>query len=169
MLYMFKKLLFSILAVICIYNVAVIGYRIFEPRDDTQENSENYLDYETLSQYILSTGENTVHYVFFCSLYNSDCVYIENSVLSAIEKDTDITVSSTIEIVDVTELDEEDELNRLEEEWNISAVPAFAAITSENGTAVVLNTLIQTDKTLTADEITAWITENEISGSIQEN
>lgn len=165
---MFKKLLFTVLALLCAYNIAVVAYRILEPKPEAAVTDGSELDYDTLKQYILSGGENTTHYLFFYSMYDTDSIYVRQNLLPAVEKDTAITIATAIEIVDVSDLDRYENMASLESDWGIFSIPAFAAVTVTEGKVDVLDVLEEED-TFTADDLLNWIERNEISGSISEN
>ena len=168
---MFKKILFSFLLLLCTYNIAVVAYRIFEPRPESVYTPDSSaLDYDTLKQYIVSSGDNTTHLLFFCSGYDTDSIYIKETVLKTVEKDTSINIAGVIETVDVTMIDADNELTRLTNDWGITSIPAFAAVTTEDGEPVVLNTLEQSSGAVfTSDDIIRWIESNDISGTVSED
>ncbi len=70
--------------------------------------------------------------------------------------------------MDVTNLDESMEINRLSEDWGISSVPAFAAISMKNGKPVVNNKLEWDDKNpISVESLEQWLKDNSLytSGS----
>ena len=127
---MLKRILFTLLTLLVIYSGVVLVYRLNEP--DVVESpgsaymTENALDYATLRDYTLSSGESTLHYYFFCSYENNDCLYMENTVLKDAESETGLDLRNMIEYVDITDLE---------------ANPAFVACRVRNGMIEISNTL----------------------------
>ena len=155
---MLKKIMFSLLALIMLYSSAAAIYRIFEPQDDTDMNAGTYLDYDSLKEYLLSTGEGTIHYLFFSSIDSADCQYVVNTVMSTVQNDTKLQIAKIIETVDITALEKALNTDRLQADWNISAYPAFAAVRIENGAIVVDNTLqYESDKPMNAASVEEWL------------
>ena len=104
---MFKKIVFALLALIVVYSSAVVTFRIFEPKTDTNVVEESaYLDYDSLREYILSTGESVTHYLYFYSRLDNDCVYVKNTVLATVTADTQLQIDKIIETVDITSLEQ---------------------------------------------------------------
>lgn len=161
---MAKKIIFTFLTLLILYSTAVVAYRLFEPVNNTEyPDEDSSLSYDSLNQYLLSTGEGSTHYVFFYSAVNDNCIYVRNTVLSQVENETGISVSSLFETVDITSLDENMKTARLSDDWNISGYPAFAAITVKNGKPSVVNSLVWTDqKPVTASALEGWMAENDL-------
>lgn len=165
---MSKKIIFTFLTLLILYSTAVIVYRLYEPRNNTEYMDVNHsLSYDSLNEYLLSTGEGSTHYVFFYSAVNDNCVYVKNTVLSQVENETRISVSSLFETVNITSLEENMTTSRLSSEWNISGYPAFAAITVQNGKPTVINQLVWTDqKPITASSVEEWMEKNDLWNGI---
>ena len=161
MKYMFKKLLFSLLAVLMIYSSAAMVYRIFEPQLDTNEQKDlTYVDYATLSDYILSHGEASIHVVFFCSLQDANSLYVKDTVLSTVQSDTGLPVSQIIEVVDVSTAGSDIEA-RLQRDWGVGAIPSFVSVGVENGQCVVHDRLEwREEDPLKALRIEEWLEAN---------
>ncbi len=142
---MLKRILFTLLTLLVIYSGVVLVYRLNEP--DVVESpasaymTENALDYATLRDYTLSAGESTLHYYFFCSYENNDCIYMENTVLKDAESETGLDLRNMIEYVDITDLEANLATNRLKQEWDVSSYPAFVACRVRNGMIEISNTL----------------------------
>ncbi len=156
---MFKKILFTLLTLLIVYSCAVVGYRIFEPSLDIASDPDTaYLDIDSLDQYILSSPEGSTHYLFFYSRVNKDCVYVRDTVLSVVQKETQLNLSRIIEIADITSKDRSLDLAGLYEDWGISNYPAFASYTVQNGEIVMNNMLVYDGKKpLTAADIESWL------------
>ena len=158
---MFKKLLFSLLAVLMIYSSAAMIYRIFEPQLDTNEQKDlTYVEYSTLSDYILSHGEASIHIVFFCSLKDADSLYLKDTVLSTVQSDTGLPVSQILEVVDVSTAG--NDINaRLLRDWGVGAIPSFVSVGVANGQCIVHDRLEWTqDAPLKARQIEDWLEAN---------
>lgn len=166
---MLKKILFSLLTLLMIYSSAVVLYRIFEPKNNTEYlDDDATLSYDSLQEYLISTGEGSTHYVFFYSALNDNCIYVRNTVLNQVESETRISVSSLFETVDITSLDENMTTGRLSDEWGIAGYPSFAAITVKEGKPVVVNQLVWTDqKPITAASVEEWMKENDLWNGVQ--
>lgn len=161
---MLKRILFTLLCLIMVYSVAVAGYRYFEPR--AYEESEEglvYLDYETLKDYLLSGQDGATHYLFFYSRKNQDCQYVKNTVMATVRNDTGLQIDRMIETVDITELEEQLQTNRLKTEWGLSSYPAFMAARVEDG-EIVIDNFIQYDQNhpMMANDIETWLQLNGI-------
>ena len=165
---MLKKILFSFLCLLVIYSSGVVIYRIYEPKTDTNVVEESaYLDYESLKEYVMSTGESVTHYLFFYSMSDNDCVYIKNTVMAKVQSDTLLQIDRIIETVDITALEANMTTARLSKEWGISRYPAFAAVTVEDGQIKVVNMLeYDGEVPLTALDIEGWL---EMNGLISAN
>lgn len=165
---MAKKIIFTFLTLLILYSTAVVAYRLFEPENNTEyPDEDSALSYDSLNQYLLSTGEGSTHYVFFYSALNDNCVYVRNTVLSQVENETGINVSSLFETVDITPLEENMTTTRLSDDWKIPGYPAFAAITVKNGKPAVVNSLVWTDqKPITASLVEDWMAQNDLWTSV---
>ena len=161
---MLKRVLFTLLCLIMVYSIAVTGYRYFEPNafDETEEG-ETYLDYETLKEYIRSSGDGVTHYLFFFSRKSQDCVYVKNTVMATVKNDTGLQIDRMIETVDITALEEQLLTNRLKTDWGLSSYPAFVTARTENG-EIVIDNFIQYDQNhpMLASDIEAWLQLNGI-------
>lgn len=155
---MLKKIMFTFLTLLMVYSVCVVAYRIFEPRDNQPTvDTSSYLAYDSLKSYIEQSTQN-VHYLFFYSAINNNSIYLHDTIFSTVEKDTGKQLSSLIETVDITELDQTMETYRLSEDWSISSFPAFLSVSLENGEIIVNNVLEWTNAyPLTAQDIEDWM------------
>lgn len=162
MKYMFKKLLFSLLAMLMIYSSAAMVYRIFEPQLDTNEQRDlTYLEYSTLQNYIISTGESSKHILFFCSRSDPNAVFVKDTVLSTVQSDTGLSISQIIEVADITNEDPLDIAARLYRDWGIQEMPAFLAVGVQNNACIVLDRLEWDESDpFTAMKIEDWLAAN---------
>lgn len=160
---MFKKITFTFLTLLILYSVIAAGYRYFEPAQTVSSDTSNTIDYESLKDYITSTGDASIHYLLFYSSDNENAVYVKDSILSQAEADTHLQLSSLIEIVDVTNLDKSLETNRLSEEWGISSIPAFASVSLKDGKPVVNNKLEWDDSNpISVESLEQWLRDNSL-------
>ncbi|NLH63297.1 MAG: hypothetical protein GX478_03765 [Erysipelotrichaceae bacterium] len=159
---MLKKVMFAFLSLIILYSTAVIAYRIFEPTASYHVGDEDtYLDYASLKEYVKSTGDSSVHYLFFYSSEDNTSVYLKNTVIPTVENDTSLQFTRIIETVDITELVRSMQTSQLSEDWQISSYPAFAAVAVQDGRVIVQNVLENTNEhQLTAADIEDWLKEN---------
>lgn len=153
--------MFTFLTLLMIYSISVVSYRIFEPSDNTATiDTSSFLAYDSLQSYVLQ-GNATVHYFFFYSGVNNNSIYLYNTVFATVDADIGTSLSSLIEIVDITDLDENMETKRLSEDWNISSYPAFVAVSVEDGQYTIKNKLEwSNEKSITANDIKTWLEEN---------
>lgn len=164
---MFKKVVYSLLLLIVAYSMSVVAFRIYEPKKDTNVVEEStYLDYDSLREYILSTGESVTHYLFFYSSNDNDCVYVKNTVLASVTVDTQLQIDRIIETVDITVLEENMLTEKLAAEWGIQRYPAFAAVSVVDGAPVVLNSLeYDGEIPLSAANVEEWLRENGLTAN----
>lgn len=165
--HMFKKVVFSLLLLISAYSAAVVAFRVFEPKTDANVVEESaYLDYDSLKEYILSTGESVTHYLFFYSRNDNDCVYVKNTVLTSVNADTQLQIDRIIETVDITALEENMLSEKLTADWGIQRYPAFVAVSVKDGEPVVLNSLeYDGEIPLSAAQVEEWLRENGLSSN----
>ena len=164
---MFKKIVFALLALIVVYSSAVVTFRIFEPKTDTNVVEESaYLDYDSLREYILSTGESVTHYLYFYSRLDNDCVYVKNTVLATVTADTQLQIDKIIETVDITSLEQNMTTGKLAADWGLGNYPAFAAVTVADGEPYVINSLVYDGEIpLSAQQVEEWLELNGLTGS----
>ncbi len=159
---MIKKIVFSILIGLCIYSLGVFAFRTLEPKDinDNATNSP-MIDYRTLDEYLLSSSNGTIHYLFFYSNQNNDSIYLKDTVLNSLNQTSSTDISQLIEIVDVTSVDEEILYPSLKEKYDMSTYPFFACVHIENDT-IVIDSILPYDinSPLKANEIKTWLEEN---------
>ena len=161
---MIKRILLTVMSVMIIYSIVVIGISLFEPEtaDISLETQHTYaLDYDTLKEYTLSSGAGTTHFYLFSSLDNSDCMYVENTVLRNAEADTGMNLSDLIEIVDITNLERTLSTNRLKTDWGILSYPAFVTCSVNNGLIHVDNRLEWDPASpISTDDVERWLAIN---------
>jgi len=142
---MAKRILLTVLTLLVIYSAVVIGVKVFEPEmmDDTAGSAAaaRAIDYETLKDYTLQSGASAIHYYFFWSSLNNDCMYVADTVLRDTEADTGMNLTDLIEVVDITDLEKNLTTNRLKSEWDVVSYPAFIACRVVNGKIVIDNKL----------------------------
>lgn len=162
---MLKKILFSLLTLLITYSVCVAAYRFYEPREEYKEsNSSSYISYASLKEYIVSAGESSEHLLLFFSPYDTDSEYVRSTLLSEVAKQTSLDLSSMIEIVDVSGINQENIMTTLSDEWGLSGYPSFAFVHLENNKPVVINKLEWSSTSpLTPQEIINWLKENGIT------
>lgn len=162
---MLKRILFTLTTLLVIYSGVLVAFRFNEPEHISDENtsafSANALDYDSLKEYTLSSGSSQIHYYFFCTALSNDCLYLENTVLNSVSNETDWNLSSLIEYVDISSLETDQQLSRLEREWEVSSYPAFLACHIEDRTIIVDNKL-EWDSThpINTEDVKRWLAEN---------
>ena len=159
---MIKRILISLLTLMVVYSAVIIGIKIFEPDKIDNESSvfqhTSALDYETLRDYTISSGAAATHFYLFSSADNSDCIYVESTVLKNAAAATGMNLDDLIEIVDITDLERTLTTNRLKAEWSVLSYPAFVACHVENGEIIVDNTLEwNPSQPISTDDIERWL------------
>lgn len=164
---MLKKVVYALLALLVAYSSGVVTFRIFEPKTDANVVEESaYLDYDSLKEYVMSTGESVTHYLFFYSREDNDSVYVKNTVLATVTADTQMQIDKIIETVDITSLQQNMTDGKLSADWGISRYPAFAAVTVADGAPVVLNSLeYDGEIPLSAAQVEEWLRLNGLINS----
>ncbi len=152
------------MALLSIYSIAIVAYRIYEPTDvENVSTTSNLLNYNSLREYTLSSGDGSKHYYFFYSSVDNNCVYVNDTVLRAVAKDTSTDLYSLIETVDITSLDQSFTTNRITAEWGIHSWPAFVAVSVEDSSIIIDNTLEwNSESPMTTTDIKQWLTANNI-------
>ncbi len=170
---MTKKISITVISLLLFANILLSFYSIFQS-DKKQVKSAAVettitLEYESLHDYLINSGEASTHYLFFCSSTNQDCQYIENTVLKSIES-KDPTALSYIEWVDITELEKNFTTIRLKDEWGINNYPAFVSVTIKDKSVTVNNMLqYNSENPMSVQDIKMWMINNKIwSGLIEQ-
>ncbi len=127
--------MFSILVILIGFSTVIVGYRFFEPKETSVVPTDDALeiDYASLHDYLLSSSEASIHYLLFYSKYDSDSIYLRNTVMNTVESDTHIGWTGLIEIVDISNLEASFETTTLNDDWGITDYPALLQVTNENG------------------------------------
>lgn len=159
---MIKRILLSVFTFMAVYSAIVIGIKLFEPDViDTASDASQHataLDYNTLKDYTLNSGTSASHFYLFSSLDNSDCLYVENTVLKNARTATGLNLDDLIEIVDITDLERTFTTNRLRTEWTVLSYPAFVACRVNNGEIVIENTLEwDPNQPISSDDLERWL------------
>lgn len=159
---MLKKIMFTLLTLLSIYSAAAVIYKYYEPQIHVQpSDTQTYIEYDSLSEYILSSADGTVHYLYFYDSRNADCVYIKNTIFTTVEKETRVSLEDLIEIVSLSNLDQDKIERRLHDEWNVNSCPSFICISVNDRQASVDSILEwENDRMITPYEIEVWLTEN---------
>lgn len=162
---MIKRILLTVFTLMMIYSTLVIGIKLFEPDViDTaamEAQHSTALDYNTLKDYTLNSGTSASHFYLFSSIDNTDCLYVENTVLKNAQAQTGMNLSELIEIVDITDLERSLSTNRLRTDWTVLSYPAFVACHVHEGEIVIDNTLEWNPASpMSSDDIERWLTLN---------
>lgn len=162
---MLKRIMFTCLTLLVIYSGVIVGYKIFEPETaeeiaDSAMTSQS-LDYETLKDYTLNSGTSVTHYYFFGSSKTNDSLYVMNTVLRSVNRDTAVDLSSLIEYVDVAPLEDTMTTSQLNTDWTVTSYPAFVACQVQDGQIVILNKLEwNANSPMSEDNVIQWLIEN---------
>lgn len=168
---MLKRILFTFLVLLVLYSGTVIGYKIFEPEtiDSSRDNLNLYeiIDYSSLYDYTLTEETSSIHYYYFCSPEDNDCIYMQNTTLKTLESEVDLDLSTVIEYIDITDLIKNNEISRLKSEWSVSSYPAFIACHTEDDSIIIDNSIeYDAQNPLTAEDIKTWLS---LNGLIENN
>ncbi len=152
------------MVLLSIYSIAVLAYRIYEPTDiENATNTTNRIDYNSLREYTLSSGDGTKHYYFFFSSLDNNCVYLNDTVLREVAKDTGLDLNNLIETVDITPLQTNMTTNRITAEWGIHSWPAFVAVSIQENSILIENTLEWDPQSpLNTGDIKQWLSLNNL-------
>lgn len=156
---MSKRFLLTFLALLSIYSFCAAAYRIYEP-DNTREESDSssYISYDSLREFILSQDSGASYYFFFYSSENDDCIYVKNTILHTVEKETGTDLGTVLNIVDITPLEQNLTVNRITAEWGIHSWPAFICVSAEAQNITVTGILEwNSSSPMTASDIEQWL------------
>lgn len=154
------------LTLLLVYSLAIVGYKAYEPDKSTLTTSmltekNSGLDYDTLTQYTLSSGSSAIHYFVFYSENDDNSKYLQFNVLNPLEKDANSRFQDLLEYVDVTKLEESLNTNQLKEEWHIAHTPALLACKVKGDHIIIENSLEWSqDKPLNEFNVKQWLIQN---------
>lgn len=162
---MIKRILLTLMTLLSIYSLCAAAYRLFEPTNIHEEaNVSSYINYNSLREYILSQGDQTTNIFFFYSSLDDNCVYVKNTVMHSVEKETGIDLENIIDIVDITDLEKNMATNRIAAEWGIHTCPAFICASTDGQNITVSKPLEWNPSSpMTATDLEQWLSENGIS------
>ena len=162
---MIKRILLTFMTLLSIYSFSAAVYRIFEPTNIREEaNASSYINYNSLREYILSQGDKTANIFFFYSSLDDNCIYVKNTIMHSVEKETGIDLEDIIDIVDITELEKNMTTNRITAEWGIHTWPAFLCASADGQNITVTKPLEWNPSSpMTASDLEQWMSENGLS------
>lgn len=158
---MSKRILLTFLALLSVYSLCAAVYRVYEPDNVRTENGNSaYISYNALREYILSQDPDASSFLFFYSSDNDDCVYVKNTVMHTVEKETGIDPDSVIATVDITSLEQSLTASRITAEWGVHSWPAFICVTADGQNITVTGILEWNSASpMTASDIERWLSE----------
>ena len=163
---MFKKLLYSFMIILALSSIALGSYRFFESQADVKVSTSNefVIEYEGAKQYVLSKGNSSTTYLFFCSFNNDNCNYIENTLYSDVNKElVDRKIEDIVEYVDIDNIDESRQLETLLNDWQINNFPAFVSVSTNDEALTINNSLVWNNEVpMTANDILSWLSINNL-------
>jgi len=164
---MFKRIMFTLMALVAIYSGAVVIYLGNKPQlaetGSYAANNGNALLYDTLRDYTLNSGASATHYYFFCTSQDNNCAFVEDTVIRDTERETGLDLGSLIEYVDITDLVDNKDVNRLYSDWEVTSYPAFVAVKNDNGSIDILNSRVwQEDDPISSTTLTSWLELNNL-------
>ena len=146
-----------------IYSGILVAYRLNESNKEelSETITADTLIYSGLEDYTLSSGSSARHYYYFLVPDSNDSIYMTNTVLSTVEKDTGLQLSTILEYVDLSALDDKYDVSEMQEKWHVSGYPSFIACHVENGAIVIDNAIESTvDLPLSAENVEVWLMTN---------
>lgn len=164
---MIKKILLTFMGLTVAMSTILAFYSYFKPEKveaiASTVKSTPMIPYETTTDYLLSSGDSTIHYLFFCSVSNPDCRYIEDTVMKALESEQGHDLFDIIEYVDIASLEESLSTNQLKDDWGLNTYPAFASVSVNDG-SISVNNFIQWDKDnpMSTRDLKQWMVQNSI-------
>ena len=155
------------MTLLVIYSGAVVIYLGNKPQlaetSGFAANNGDALLYDTLRDYTLNSGASATHYYFFCTSQDNNCAFIEDTIIRDTEKETGLDLGSLIEYVDITDLVDNMDVNRLYTDWKITSYPAFVAVKNDNGEIKIENTLEWTDDNpISSQTLISWLELNKL-------
>ena len=161
---MLKRILFVLMTFLLLYSAALVGYKVFEPHtDETHTYNLDVLDYDTIKDYTLNSGQTATHYYFFCDQTDADCIYVQNTVIYSTALETELNLRDLIEYVDLSQVVQETRIPRLREDWGLTTYPAFLACHLEDKKIVVDNTLEWNhEQPISNDNLISWLRLNNL-------
>ncbi|MFV0479496.1 MAG: hypothetical protein ACK5LZ_02870 [Anaerorhabdus sp.] len=160
-----KKIALTILFVNFLACLILSFYIYFQPEKTTVQAAvlnTPMIPYETLNDYLISSGDSTTHYLFFCDPENADCIYIQNTIIKPLEAKQGQSLFERLEYVDVSST-EDITAAQFVDSWGFSSYPAFVTVEIENGEFTIINSIQNTtDSPISESELKQWLAENQI-------
>lgn len=161
-----KNITISILLINLLIFIFLAFYVYFRPEQESSEKviqSTPTIPYDGLKDYLLSSGDFSIHYLFFCAPTDTDCNYIQNTIIKPLEAKQGQSLFERIDYIDISDLLANLEKNKLATDWGVTSYPAFIAVSVENGEFAVLNSIqYTTDDPINELDLKRWLAENEI-------
>lgn len=165
---MIKKLLITFMSLSLVTSTFLAFYCFYKPSEadasiDLVKNTNMVIPYETLPDYLKTSGDSATHYLFFCSFENDDCNYVQNTVMKSLDAEQGSSLFDVIEYVDVSKLEDDLAINQIKDDWGFNSYPAFVAITNTNNELNVENYLQwDNENPMSTRELKQWMVENNI-------
>lgn len=165
---MIKKILITFMTFSFVTSTFLAFYCFFKPSEvdasiELVGNTKMVIPYETLTDYLTTSGDSSTHYLYFCRFDNDDCNYVQNTVMKSLDAEQGSSLFEVIEYVDISELEDNLAINQLKDDWGFNTYPAFVAITNTNNELKVEN-YIQWDNEnpMSTRELKQWMVDNKI-------
>ncbi|MFV0380240.1 MAG: hypothetical protein ACK5KQ_05370 [Anaerorhabdus sp.] len=162
-----KKILLALISINLFICIILSFYLYFQPDKNKIVPVAGILNtttinYESLDDYLLSLGDSTTQYLFFCAPANTECIYIQNTIIKPLEAKQGQNLFDHINYVDTTILENGEYIQEVGD-WKFINYPVFAAVTITNGEIVVDNFIEHTpDNPISEEELKLWLSENGI-------
>lgn len=161
---MFKKLFISFLCLLSFLTISIAFYRVYSPeQSENIESSDLNIQYESLKNYLSSGSDKSVYYLFFYLKEDKNSLYVKDTVLYQVQKETKLDLKKLITFVDISKLIQNNSLGVLNNEYGLSTYPSFAAVRYDNKSIQLVNALSwDSQAPLTALQIEDWLIKNQL-------
>ena len=160
---MFKRILYTLMILLALSSIGFASYRFFESKDNKQETyGYTMIEYEGAKQYVLSHGNSSTTFLFFCSHNNENCNYIEDTLYPDVNKRLDNkNMNTLIDYVNIEPLEDSLKTENLMADWSINNYPAFVSVSVIDDQLVINNSLVwNSESPINTNDILAWFQEN---------
>ena len=140
---MFKRILYTLMILLALSSIGFASYRFFESKDNKQETyGYTMIEYEGAKQYVLSHGNSSTTFLFFCSHNNEN-------------------MNTLIDYVNIEPLEDSLKTENLMADWSINNYPAFVSVSVIDDQLVINNSLVwNSESPINTNDILAWLQEN---------
>lgn len=160
---MIKRIILFLLIVLTISSGILFVYRFYEhqviPNSQQAYTIDNVISYDNIDNYLTSTGSATTHFLLFANIDDENFLYLYNTILNDLNKQTGNLISDNLEVIDCIE-----NVAELDEKWQLKNLPAFISCSiAEDGSLTINNSLQWDDNNpLSLTDVKKWFNDNNI-------